>query len=238
MSPLMAGARPVFKAAAADAGLTEAEARAAFPRGAIDLAMAFHRRADRALAARLAETDLGALRFRERVALAVKIRLDLVEDHKEAVRRGATLFALPIYAADGARLVWETADLIWTALGDTSEDLNWYTKRAILSGVYSSTVLYWLGDGSNEHSATWDFLDRRIADVMRFEEAKAAARGNAPPQTLCRGVRPPRRDDQSAPRGRGRRFAGALAARGIVALCPIANRAALVSDGGTLREGA
>jgi ubiquinone biosynthesis protein COQ9 len=43
------------------------------------------------------------MRFRDRVAHAVKLRLDLVEPHKEAVRRGATLFALPIHAADGAR---------------------------------------------------------------------------------------------------------------------------------------
>jgi hypothetical protein len=41
------------------------------------------------------------MRFRDRVAHAVKLRLDLVEPHKEAVRRGATLFALPIHAADG-----------------------------------------------------------------------------------------------------------------------------------------
>jgi ubiquinone biosynthesis protein COQ9 len=43
---------------------------------------------------------------------------------------------LPMYAADGARAIWGTADAIWTALGDTSEDVNWYTKRATLSGVY------------------------------------------------------------------------------------------------------
>lgn len=168
-----------FEAAAADAGVTVAEARTLFPRGAVDLAVAFHRRGDRALAEALAGTDLDAMRFRERVAHALKIRLDLVEDDKEAVRRGATLFALPMYAADGAKLVWATADVIWTGLGDNSRDLNWYTKRATLAGVYSATVLYWLGDGSEGHSATWAFLDRRIGDVMRIEEVKARVRSNA-----------------------------------------------------------
>ena len=168
-----------FIAAASDADVPLTEARALFPRGAVDLAVAFHKRGDARLAERVAEADLGAMRFRERVAWAVKTRLDMVEEDKEAVRRGATLFALPIYAADGARLVWSTADTIWSGLGDRSEDLNWYTKRATLSGVYSSTVLYWLGDQTPAHSATWDFLDRRIGDVMRIEEAKAAARGNA-----------------------------------------------------------
>jgi hypothetical protein len=113
----------------------------------------------------------------------VKLRLDLVEPHKEAVRRGATLFALPIHAADGARALWETADAIWTALGDTSDDLNWYSKRAILSGVYSSTVLYWLGDQSAEHSRDLGVprpADRGRDAVRDAEEAGAREPGARP----------------------------------------------------------
>ena len=84
------------------------------------------------------------------------------------------LFALPINAGEGAKAIWGTCDAIWTALGDTSDDVNWYTKRATLSGVYSSTVLFWLGDDSPDHQATWEFLDRRIENVMQFEKLKAS----------------------------------------------------------------
>ncbi|HMO07677.1 MAG TPA: COQ9 family protein [Paracoccaceae bacterium] len=166
-----------LRAAARDAGVPSALARALFPRGGIDLAMAFHRAGDAEMARRLAETDLVALRFRDRIARAVRVRLELVED-RELVRRGATLFALPQHVAAGARALWSTADAIWTALGDDKRDLSWWTKRATLSGVYGATVLYWLGDDSPGHAATWDFLDRRIEDVMRFEKAKAAMRDN------------------------------------------------------------
>jgi ubiquinone biosynthesis protein COQ9 len=167
-----------FRAACGDADVPETEARRLFPRGAVDLALAFHARGDAAMVAAMDDADLGALRYRDRVAFAVRKRLELVEDDKEAVRRGVTLFALPIYAADGAKALWKTADAIWTALGDTSDDLNWYTKRATLSGVYSSTVLYWLGDQSAGHSATWAFLDRRIDDVMMIEKVKGQVREN------------------------------------------------------------
>jgi ubiquinone biosynthesis protein COQ9 len=187
-----------FKAAAGDAGLTLAEARAICPRGAVDLALAFHAQGDAAMVAKLAETDLTALRYSDRVAFAIRTRLELVEHDKEAVRRGVTLFALPMHAADGARALWQTADAIWTALGDTSDDLNWYTKRATLSGVYSSTVLYWLGDQSMDHAATWAFLERRIDDVMRIERAKKAVRENkllkpllAGPEWLAARVKAP-----------------------------------------------
>lgn len=164
-----------FKAAMADTGMSHGLARGLFPRGAIDLAVAFHRRGDDAMVAALREQDLASMRFRDRVALAVRLRLETVDD-KEAVRRGVTLFALPMHAAEGATLIWGTADRIWTELGDSSQDINWYTKRATLSGVYSSTVLYWLGDDSLDNQATWAFLDRRIDDVMQVEKVKAQVR--------------------------------------------------------------
>lgn len=161
-----------FRAAIADSGVDPELARALCPRGAVDLAVAFHKAGDVEMASRLASEDMSELRYSEKVMRAVQIRFEVIPD-KEAVRRGTTLFALPHHAAEGAQLIWGTADAIWTALGDTSDDLNWYTKRATLSGVYSSTVLYWLGDDSLDAQATWDFLGRRIGDVMRFEKFKA-----------------------------------------------------------------
>lgn len=165
-------------AAIAEAGVSPGAARLAAPRGGVDLAAAFHRQGDRTMAERAATLDLEALRYSERVARLVRLRIEVVAGEREAVRRGVTLFSLPGHAAEGARLIWGTADAIWTALGDTSTDYNWHTKRAILSGVYGSVVLYWLGDQSDGAEATWAFLDRRIGDVMRFEKTKAKLRGN------------------------------------------------------------
>ncbi|MCH2248465.1 MAG: COQ9 family protein [Cognatishimia sp.] len=162
-----------FGAAVADSGVDPVVARAICPRGAVDLAVAFHETGDAAMVAALGEADLSEMRFRDKVAFAVRKRLELCPD-KEAVRRGSTLFALPHYAPTGTRLIWGTADAIWNALGDTSRDFNWYTKRTTLSGVYAATVLFWLGDESEGHADTWAFLDRRIENVMQFEKAKGA----------------------------------------------------------------
>lgn len=175
-----------LRAAIADSGVTEGLARALFPRGGIDLAVAFHKRGDQRMQEKLAATDLSQMRFRDRVTFAVRTRLDTIED-RELVRRGTTLFALPQHAAEGAKLIWGTSDAIWNALGDTSRDVNWYTKRATLSAVYGSTVLYWLGDDSLGHQATWDFLDRRIADVMQIETIKAKVRENPLGKALLAG---------------------------------------------------
>lgn len=165
-----------LKAAAVDAGIAPGLVRILFPRGAVDLAAAYHRRGDREMLARLAASTHAGLRFRERVTLAVRLRLEVAD--RDVVRRGMALFSLPPHMATGAALVWGTADAIWTALGDTSTDVNWYTKRATLSAVYSASVLYWLGDTSEGHAETWGFVDRRIADVMWFEKTKADFRAS------------------------------------------------------------
>jgi ubiquinone biosynthesis protein COQ9 len=65
--------------------------------------------------------------------------------------------------------------------------VNWYTKRATLSAVYSSTVLYWLGDTSDGHQATWEFLDRRIDNVMQIEKVKAQVRNSPTLSKLLTG---------------------------------------------------
>jgi ubiquinone biosynthesis protein COQ9 len=169
--PFDGWSQATLAAAVAETGIDPALAGALFPRGGLDLALAYHRRGDAAMLARL-EGRLGAaMRMRDRVALAVRLRLE--DEDRELVRRGTTLLALPHHAPEGVRAVWATSDAIWNALGDTSEDGNWYSRRMILSGVYSATLLYWLGDQSPGHEATWDFLDRRIDEVMQFEKAKA-----------------------------------------------------------------
>ncbi|KMW59967.1 hypothetical protein AIOL_000116 [Candidatus Rhodobacter oscarellae] len=165
-----------FRAAAADAGLDAEAARTACPRGALDLAVAYHKAGDDAMRAAVAATPFVGARVRERITFAVRSRIEAGD--REVVRRGTVLFALPLHAAEGAGLIWGTADAIWEALGDPSDDINWYSKRAILSGVYGSVVLFWLGDDSEGAAATWDFLDRRIEDVMRIEQVKGQLRAN------------------------------------------------------------
>ncbi|MBB5720663.1 ubiquinone biosynthesis protein COQ9 [Loktanella ponticola] len=193
-----------FKAAIADADIDAGYARTLCPRGGTDLAIAFHQMGDAAMVDALAAADLDGMRFRDKVAEAVRLRLAVVDD-KEVVRRGTTMFAMPHLAPVGAKLIWGTADAIWTALGDTSGDVNWYTKRATLSAVYGSVVLFWLGDDSEGGTATHDFIDRRIDNVMQFERTKSAVR-NSPPlkpltgllDRLTAGIKAPRttpRDD-------------------------------------------
>jgi len=162
-----------FRAACEETGVSEGEAELACPRGAADLFEAFASRADEAMLEALADLDLQAMKVRQRVKAAVQLRLEAQIPYKEAARAMTRALARPDRAPIAARLLWRTADQIWRALGDTSTDENFYSKRAILSGVLASTYARWFSDDSAAHEATWAFLDARIENVMQFEKFKA-----------------------------------------------------------------
>lgn len=161
-----------IRRAAEDLKLDRGVVDLAYPDGTVEMIAAFSAKADDDMAAALATTDALGLRMREKVALAVRLRIQANVSHREAARRAVTFLALPQNAGHGTRMLWRTADRIWRALGDQSTDFNYYSKRMLLAGVFSATVLYWLNDESEDRTATWAFLDRRIGDVMSFETVK------------------------------------------------------------------
>lgn len=166
----------MLRRAAADAGVGPAGLAAAFPAGALDLLAFWSSEADAAVSAALAAPEVGTLKVRAKVSHAITQRIAYLEPHKEAARRAAAMLALPPNAARGAALAWKTADAIWRALGDRSTDANYYSKRAILSGVWLSTAARWFADDDAENAGTLAFLARRIDNVMEIERLKAVVR--------------------------------------------------------------
>ncbi len=161
---------------AADAGLDEATAERAFPRGAAELIEHHSRLADRRMVAALEEMDLDAMRVRGRIATAVRLRLQQNDSDREAIRRAVSFLAQPQHAALWLACLYRTVDAMWYAAGDTATDFNFYTKRALLAGVYAATLVYWLQDESEGAEASWAFLDRRLRDVMGVPRAMARLR--------------------------------------------------------------
>jgi len=166
----------VLARAAKEAGVVKDRLAQLFPDGPLSLVEAFSNSADAAMEQSLAAMDLKAMKIRARIAAAVMARIEAVRPHKEAARRAAAFLTLPPHAALGAKLVWNTVDSMWRAAGDTSTDFNFYTKRGILAGVYTSTMMRWFTDTSADESETAKFLADRIENVMTFEKFKAQAK--------------------------------------------------------------
>ncbi len=165
-----------LKTAAKKIGLSVAEVRRYFPRGAESLIEAFTEMGDAEMRERM--VDAAASRIRDRVSLAVRARLEAMTPYREAARRAAAFLALPQNAPLAARLMFGTVDAMWRAAGDQSNDFNYYTKRGLLAGVYGTTLLHWLSDTSEAHAETWVFLDARIEDVMKIQKLRGRVERN------------------------------------------------------------
>lgn len=76
------------------------------------------------------------------------------------------LTANPIHCKDTLQALQELCDDIWYRAGDTSADMNWYTKRISLFAIYTATEVFMVQDKSPEFRETWLFLDRRLADLQ------------------------------------------------------------------------
>jgi ubiquinone biosynthesis protein COQ9 len=158
--------------AAENTGANAGAVRRFFPGGVKSAVAHFTDLADRLMLEDLKAYDLPSLKVRERVTIGVKVRLVRWAPHREAIRRALALAQLPPFAGGALRGWYKTVDAIWRAAGDQSADFNFYTKRGLLAAVYGSTLLYWLDDKSEDCAATWAFLDRRIADVMKVPQIK------------------------------------------------------------------
>lgn len=163
----------LLKRAAKAAGVDAGTVRLAFPNGGRDLTEYFLADGDRRMLAALDDKDLNSLKIREKITLAVRTRLEVDLENREALRRATAGLAMPPASAAAAQALYNTVDAIWVAIGDTSTDFNFYTKRATLAGVFFATLTFWFGDESEGYEDTWSFLDRRIADVMQIEKVKA-----------------------------------------------------------------
>jgi len=143
-----------------------AEADLLFPGGPADMVAAYIALADRRMVEATAPI-IGNLKLSQRVRALIAARLRQAEPERAAVRRALGVLALPGNAVAAARTLAGTVDAVWAAAGDRSADFSWYTKRAILASVYTSTLLFWLNAGS-DHEATLAFLDRRLEGVARI----------------------------------------------------------------------
>ncbi|MBV8096409.1 MAG: COQ9 family protein [Acetobacteraceae bacterium] len=166
--PFQGWTRSALRAALKDIGEYPDDADLLFPRGAADMVEAYFDWADRRMEDGAAKLNLAAMRVPERVRAVMALRLQQNRPYKEAVRRAYSLLMLPQNTAVAAACTARTVDAIWHAAGDKAADFSWYTKRAILAGIYSATMLYWLSDQSEEDADTLAFLDRRLAEVGRF----------------------------------------------------------------------
>ncbi|KAK3747035.1 hypothetical protein QZH41_017809 [Actinostola sp. cb2023] len=103
---------------------------------------------------------------------AVEIRLRMIIPYMDSWPKVMRLMTIPQNAPDALKAVSYMVDDIWYHAGDTSTDINWYTKRGVLAALYGATELYMVRDRSEDFMDTWSFLDKRLEDMKQLAKMK------------------------------------------------------------------
>ena len=102
------------------------------------------------------------------VKALVLSRLRASENYKSIIKTSLFFMAQPGNAYEALNQLMKTSNKIWEIAGDTSTGRNFYSKRLILAGVYSSTLAYWLAKETRSIDESEDFLDKRLDDVKNI----------------------------------------------------------------------
>ena len=109
--------------------------------------------------------DLGTT---DTIKALILSRLKASANYKSIIKTSLFFMAQPRNPYDAFNQLMKTSNRIWEIAGDTSSGGTFYSKRLILSGVYSSTLVHWLAKEDRSAKESEGFLDRRLEDVKKF----------------------------------------------------------------------
>lgn len=159
----------ILKHAGIEAKLDPALGNLVFPGGVEELLDYFCIKIDRLMIEQFRLLPVKSLSTHLRISECLKIRLKLCVDYKLVMQKAFAFCLLPWNYSMGIKILWRTIDLVWYEAGyDKSTDFSYYTKRAILAEIYSNTLLYWFVDNSANNEDTFDFLVRKLNNVIKF----------------------------------------------------------------------
>lgn len=122
--------------------------------------------------------------MRVRIAAALRSRLAMNAEHASSWAQALSLQTHPLSALPALRMRAAMVDEVWSSVGDTSSDLDWYAKRAVLLAVYSTSEVFMLTDTSPAFASTYAYMERLLEDS--WEGGKRAVEAQELLQTLAR----------------------------------------------------
>ncbi|XP_030059432.1 ubiquinone biosynthesis protein COQ9, mitochondrial isoform X2 [Microcaecilia unicolor] len=102
---------------------------------------------------------------------AIEARLKMLIPYIDKWPQAMSIMLFPQNIPAALNLLTSMVDDMWHYAGDQSTDINWYTRRAMLAGIYNTTELVMVQDSSSDYKDTWHFLENRIDNAMKMGHA-------------------------------------------------------------------
>lgn len=101
---------------------------------------------------------------------ALENRLRMIIPFVSKWPEAMALMISPLQVPTDSKNLLDLVDIIWSLSGDTSLSLTWYSKRLSLAAVYRMCELSLVQDKSSEYIDTFDFLHRRVENIMNVSK--------------------------------------------------------------------
>ncbi len=147
------------------------EIKILFPDGYKSLMEFYLRHLDNEMIKNTKKIELLRMKTNERIKEILLIRFRIMEKEKKLIKKTFYTLMMPQNIYFAKKKLFETIDNIWFLAGDTSTDFNYYTKRALLTGIYISTINYWV-NGNQNLSSISNFLDKKLNQVSKIPKIK------------------------------------------------------------------
>ena len=152
-------------------GLNTDETDLLFPQGNIDLIKFALEQLNNDLEVYCRQIDLIRLPVHKRIREVLLSKISLMNKDKSFYRSIFLNLLIPKKNFSLSSQLYNSVDQLWFIAGDSSTDFNFYTKRLILSGIYSRVMLFFFNNNNQEELEK--ILDESLKRVSKIPEIKS-----------------------------------------------------------------
>jgi len=152
-------------------GIDINETELLFPEGNIDLIQFTLEQLNKELEEYCRKIDLIRLPVHKRIKKILLSKISLMNKNKLFYRSIFFNLLVPKKNFSLSSQLYNSVDQIWFIAGDSSTDFNFYTKRLILSVIYSRIMLYFFNNNNQEELE--NILDDSLQKVSKIPEIKS-----------------------------------------------------------------
>ena len=152
-------------------GIDINETELLFPEGNIDLIQFALEQLNKELEEYCRKIDLIRLPVHKRIKKVLLSKISLMNKNKLFYRSIFFNLLVPKKNFSLSSQLYNSVDQIWFIAGDSSTDFNFYTKRLILSVIYSRIMLYFFNNNNQEELE--NILDDSLKRVSKIPEIKS-----------------------------------------------------------------
>ncbi len=151
-----------------------------FPDGNKDLLEYALKNINEKLEYKLKKINLINFPINKRIKKILLLRFYILNEDKEFYKKTFNHLLLPTNNKISKKSLYNSVNTMWYLAGDNSTDFNFYTKRFILSGIYTNALFVFFSKEMKDVEENIDKNLKRISKIPKIKERISFIKDNAP----------------------------------------------------------